>query len=328
MVHDALCLSPGSVRGEKNGPIMLYRGVHSIKQIVFISSSGFVTLDALHWCSQQGISIVLMDKTGHLMYSCTPEPATYAELRRLQYRTCGTDAGVSIAREIVYRKTIAQIVTLKTLAKSKYKQIFKKYRLKRVWSKPEWEILEDSLVEILRMKEIREIRTLEARLAMIYWNAFTGIPIKWQTKDAKIVPPHWKEITERSSPLSSNNTGRRAINPFHAALNYMYAVTEHQLLGAIHLEGLDPACGFLHVDSLVYDLVEPLRSVVDGRVFSFFISTAFKRGDFTLTTDGHVMFNPELLRWLVTSCKLDETISGGIVSWLKDFLLRSGGISS
>jgi CRISPR/Cas system-associated endonuclease Cas1 len=125
VVHDALCLSPGSARGEKNEPIMLYRGIHTVKQIVFLSSSGFVTLDAFRWCSQQGISIALMDTTGCLMYSFTPETATRAELRRLQYRACGTDTGVSIARDLVYRKTIAQIGMLKTLAERKYKRIFK-----------------------------------------------------------------------------------------------------------------------------------------------------------------------------------------------------------
>ncbi len=325
--NDALMLQQGSAHGETVKPVLLYRGTHRIKQIVFLSTSGFVTIDALHWCRSQDISILMLDELGNLIYALSPENEFSARLRRIQYRASDTtDLALSIVRDLIRMKTVSQIDMLKTLAKYKHKRAFEEYRLGRIWSEPNWKALETGLAELDLMTNIRMVLLHEARLAMIYWGEFIGVPIKWQSKDAKIVPPHWKRVTERFSSSSSGNTARRATNPFHAALNYMYAVTEHQLLCAIHVEGLDPACGFLHADSdnrlsLVYDLIEPLRAVVDGRVFSFFNRETFSRGDFTPTNDGGIMFNPELLRFLVASCKLDDSISGGMVSWFKESLL-------
>ena len=333
--HDALALRQGSSRGEVAEPTLLYRGVHNIKQIVFLSTSGSISVAALRWCKSQNISLLLLDELGDLLYSMYPESCSSVKLRRLQYQA--NNKSVIIARELIRRKTVAQIEMLSTLPERERvgetiaelvgKKIVLKDRMGRILISSALRLLEDGLAELTRMNKIGTIQMLEARLAMVYWDVFIGLPIKWKTKDEKIIPPHWKEVTERGSSLSSASTGRRATNPFHAALNFMYTVTEHQLLGAIYVNGLDPACGFLHADSdsrlsLVFDLVEPLRAVVDGRVFSFFSSETFSHGDFTTADDGRVLFNPGLLRCLVSSCKLDDSIIGGSVSWFRSYLLE------
>jgi CRISPR-associated protein Cas1 len=333
--HDALSLKQGSTRGESTEPTLLYRGVHNVKQIVFLSTSGSISIAALRWCKSQTISLLMIDELGDLLYSIFPESSSSVKLRRLQYQA--VDKSGIIARELIRRKTAAQIDMLRTLPERERvgetitelvgKRIVFCDGLGRVLISSTCRLLEDGLAELSHMSKIGTIQALEGRLATRYWDAFIGLPIKWNPKDEKIVPPHWKEVTERGSTLSSGNTARRATNPFHTALNYMYTVTEHQLLGAIHVNGLDPACGFLHADSdsrlsLVFDLIEPLRAVVDARVYSFFKRETFSRGDFSTATDGRVMFNPELLRFLVASCKLDDSISGGIVSWFKEYLLE------
>ena len=333
--HDALYLRQGAARGEAVEPTILYRGVHNIKQIVFLSTSGSISIAALRWCKSQSISVLMIDELGDLLYSIFPESSSSVKLRRLQYQA--TDKSGIIARELIRRKTLAQIDMLRTLPERERvgetftelvgKKIVFTDGLGRMLISSTRKLLEDGLAELSHMSKIGTIQALEGRLANLYWNAFIGLPIKWRAKDEKIVPPHWKEVTERGSSLSSGNTGRHAINPFHAALNYMYTVTGHQLLGAIHVNGLDPACGFLHADSdsrlsLVFDLIEPLRAVVDARVYSFFKHETFSRGDFSTANDGRVLFNPELLRFLVVSCKLDDSISGGIVSWFKEYLLE------
>ncbi|HEX9133820.1 MAG TPA: hypothetical protein VF844_16130, partial [Ktedonobacteraceae bacterium] len=53
--NGALHLQQGSLRGVKPEPVILYPGIHNIRQIVFISSSGFLSLDAIHWCKRNGI---------------------------------------------------------------------------------------------------------------------------------------------------------------------------------------------------------------------------------------------------------------------------------
>lgn len=328
--HGALCLQQGALRGVKDEPIMIWPGVSPIKQIVFLSTSGYISLDAIHWCSHQGISIAIIDNDGHLLHSYTPGVDAHVEMRRLQYRACDAEMGISIARELVRFKTLAQINTLKRLPprEPEEERFVMMYGTEVcVTNEPVWKSLDRELFHLDRMTDVNALRLFEARMARTYWNALIGLPIQWNKRDEKAVPPHWRIITERISPLSYN--AQRAINPFHAALNYMYAVVEHQLLVAIHTEGLDPACGFLHANysdqsSLVYDLVEPLRPLVDGKVLSFFGRETFKRGDFTLGCDGRVLFNPQLLRYLVASCSLDRLIFGGSVLWLKNWLVSTG----
>jgi CRISPR/Cas system-associated endonuclease Cas1 len=139
------------------------------------------------------------------VYSLSPESEYNAKLRRLQYQSGDTGMSGFIARELVRRKTLAQIETLKMLPTREQDQSFINFAGMRIPVKDKlgllpgeslWKLLEDGLVELSHMNEIETIRTLEGRLAYHYWNAFVGLPINWRPSDAKIVPPHWKSITE------------------------------------------------------------------------------------------------------------------------------------
>src|SRR5258708_14515462 len=111
--HDALSLQQGSTRGERTEPTLLYRGVHHIKQIVFLSTSGSISIAALRWCKSQSISLLMIDELGDLLYSIFPESSSSVKIRRLQYQAA--HKSVPIARELVRRKTLAQIDMLRTL---------------------------------------------------------------------------------------------------------------------------------------------------------------------------------------------------------------------
>ena len=68
--------------------------------------------------------------------------------------------------------------------------------------------------------------------------------------------------------------------------------------------GLDPIIGVLHgkfggKHGLVYDLMEPLRPIVDRKVLEFVQSRTFHPADFTLGNNGSCRLNPELARNLV-----------------------------
>ena len=57
----------------------------------------------------------------------------------------------------------------------------------------------------------------------------------------------------------------------NACLNYAYGVLDSSVRQALTSQGFDVACGFLHADlkgrdSMVYDVMEPLRGRVDGLV--------------------------------------------------------------
>jgi CRISPR-associated endonuclease Cas1 len=132
-----------------------------------------------------------------------------------------------------------------------------------------------------------------------------GYRLWWKKADSRKVPPHWLQIRERSSPISEQ--ARRAVEPCNAIMNYAYGVLEGQCRQALASEGFDLACGFLHADkrgrdSLVYDLMELYRPVVDGLVLTFLEQTTFSCGDFSQSREGQCWLHPQLARAVVARC--------------------------
>jgi CRISPR/Cas system-associated endonuclease Cas1 len=84
-------------------------------------------------------------------------------------------------------------------------------------------------------------------------------------------------------------------------LNYGYAL----LISAVRTEmvsaGFDPSIGIAHRRSwnpipLVYDLMEPLRPVVDLKILEFALANTFGPGDFTINNRGACRLNPQLAK--------------------------------
>jgi CRISPR-associated protein Cas1 len=88
-------------------------------------------------------------------------------------------------------------------------------------------------------------------------------------------------------------------------MNYAYAILETEATIALHAYGFDPGMGILHTDkryrwSLAYDLMEPVRPVVDGLLLDLVASRAFVRGDFHETREGVCRLGPSLARTLAS----------------------------
>lgn len=315
--NGALSIRPGSVSGEEHNPLLFHRGTHNISQIIITSHSGFVSVDALYWCRDQGISLLLLDGHGDQVYSIVPERKDSASLRRLQYMAEPSGRSLQLAKLLIQMKTRSQVETI-----VKHTELRNRDHA--------LDVLRCGLTELetddYRFQDIDYLRLHEGRLAAVYFDSFLGLPIRWSKSDERIVPPHWMKVTNRTSPLSASGTARYAICPFHAALNYLYTVVEHHILCAIHAAGLDPACGVLHADkenrdSLVYDLIEPLRPRIDDMALDFFARTTFKRGDIVPLRTGQVLFNAEFARYLLASCSSRSWNCDDVVGWFKSSLL-------
>jgi CRISPR-associated protein Cas1 len=88
-------------------------------------------------------------------------------------------------------------------------------------------------------------------------------------------------------------------------------VLEGQCRQALAAEGFDPACGFLHADkqfrdSLVYDLMELYRPMVDALVLTFLGRTTFAYGDMVRASNGQCMLHPQLARAVVAGCRPEQ----------------------
>src|SRR5258706_14408418 len=211
--NKALHVKQGTLPGAERDPIIYYKGVVSIRTIVLLARSGSISLEALHWCKEQNISLVMLDGLGNLSFSISPEVESNAKLRRLQYQAGDTGMAGSIARELVRRKVQSQIKTLRSL--------FPEHTRKGKEIRPVWKVLEESLPDLNHMTEIMDIQMLEARSAAQYWEVFQGLPLYWTPRDEDRVPPHWRVITERMGSMSAGPGAKSARNPFHAALNYL-----------------------------------------------------------------------------------------------------------
>jgi CRISPR-associated protein Cas1 len=85
-----------------------------------------------------------------------------------------------------------------------------------------------------------------------------------------------------------------ATDPVNAALNYGYGFLEGEVRKAINSVGLEPSVGFLHdvsdyqtKQSLVYDLEEPFRWLVDLSVVHAFESGKLELHGFYFTGDDY-----------------------------------------
>ncbi len=113
---------------------------------------------------------------------------------------------------------------------------------------------------------------------------------------------------------------RHATHPVNAMLNYAYAVLESQVRIASVSQGLDPAVGYLHTYrpnrvALVYDLMEPLRPLVDRLVLDFVRSHTFSPNDFAIDTSGICQLHPQLARH-VSTLVVGKVVTQEIISWL------------
>jgi CRISPR/Cas system-associated endonuclease Cas1 len=79
----------------------------------------------------------------------------------------------------------------------------------------------------------------------------------------------------------------------------------------------------------VFDLMEPLRPVVDRAVFGFVQQTTFAPEDFTLSVQGICGLNPELARRLVAVGVADAEVREFVESFGQRLLNVSvGGLRS
>jgi CRISPR-associated protein Cas1 len=93
----------------------------------------------------------------------------------------------------------------------------------------------------------------------------------------------------------TNTKSMNATEPVNAALNYGYGFLKVECRMAVNTVGLEPAIGFLHEssgyqtkESLVYDLEEPFRFLIDLTVIKAFESGWLSPEDFAFTRDDYL----------------------------------------
>src|SRR5260370_10425080 len=79
------------------------------------SHGGYISFDAIRWCIDENITILILDWRGSLIQVLTPKHPGNAKLIWQQYQATKNDVGLGVSIELVRRKVQAQLNTLKTL---------------------------------------------------------------------------------------------------------------------------------------------------------------------------------------------------------------------
>jgi CRISPR-associated protein Cas1 len=123
---------------------------------------------------------------------------------------------------------------------------------------------------------------------------------------------YWK-LLGLALPLRFQFSNRVKKNPqdvFNNCINYLYGMLQNQIETAVLSFGLDPALGIMHRDgykmpSLVFDLMEPFRPIIDRFLFSIFTDGLMgldileeKRSKIVISKSGRknliILFNKKL----------------------------------
>ena len=156
-----------------------------------------------------------------------------------------------------------------------------------------------------RPRHLDDIIETERAGGQTYWAALSGIPLRWRPRVAERVPEHWLTTQPRESFRTGNRYG--ATDPTNALINYGYALLEAETRIACYNSGLHPGLGIVHADragraSFVYDLMEPVRPVVDRMVLQFVERHMFSNEECWETREGH--------------CRLDPDLAARVAAWL------------
>lgn len=253
---------------------------------IIISNAAQLTTDAVQLALEHNIDILFLDKFGDPYGRIWfPKLGSTTFIRRKLLEIYEHDEGLVFVKHWINRKTSAQIDFVKLLL-SKRPEICENYTKKLEKMKT----VQQQLIEMQgSLKEkANSIMGNEGMISKLYFSILSDlIPDKFPFKG-------------RSS--------RPAKDPFNAFLNYGYGVLYGKVERALIIAGLDPYIGLLHTDnynkkSLVFDFIEPYRTLVDKTVFYLFSRRKVQKEHFdevkngiTLNEVGKKFFIPELIQ--------------------------------
>jgi len=265
--------------------------------VVVDGHSGTITLDAIKWLMRHDIPLFILDYDGTLLSSTLPRGPVNGPLK--------------IAQIDAYRKSGKRFYIAKRLVEAKAQRTMDVMK----WLDVRYGKLSgvqtgfDSELERLReCRSLPRLLMIEGRIADIYWRYLQ-----------RILPTKFG-FTSRMHETHQMN----ASDPVNVLLNYGYAILESQCRKALNSVGLEPTIGFLHQarqtkSSLVYDLQEPYRWLVDTTVISCLESNQFGKKDFYRMDNYVLRVRPEAVGKLIDAlrAKFNSPVrhAGKFFSW-------------
>ena len=281
-------------------------------RIVVVDVDGGLSFAALAWLSEHNIPLIQINWRGEIINVVSGNPEkTISNRRKSQLNAKNGDGALKTALKLIKAKIANSTDTLRhALPRSG--------NIDRAINKLENEF---NLLKRNPPQTIGQLMGIEGRVGYAYFDAWRTCQIKWKGTDRNPISDDWRQIGRRSSKLgTTSHPNRFATHPVNAMLNYAYGILESQVRMQVVAIGLDPTIGILHGTArgqhgLVFDLMEPLRPIVDHKVLEFVQAHTFQPGDFTLANNGICRLNPELARNVVRAivANKNDVLQHGLV---------------
>jgi len=206
-----------------------------------------------------------------------------SQLRKAQYGFCSSMHGLKWAKSVIQLKIAGQIDNLQNMAE-KYPEIKTKVLKATGEINVQTHRTTATCVSTDDMHAcIKTIRFVEAYAAARYWSLVGN----------KLPPPF----------AFSGRSKRKQVDLANACINYLYGMLRHETETALLSIGLDPAIGILHRDgykmpSLVFDLMEPFRPIMDGVLFDAMLKGQLPVNSFVVEM-GNTMLGKDMRKALI-----------------------------
>lgn len=236
---------------------------------IMITTSAYLSTDAVKFAMDNNIDIIFLDKFGdpygRVWHS---KLGSTTLIRRRQLEIAETEKGLNLAKEWIVRKFDNQIEFLD--------------KLKNTREEKREEITRHISMLKKLSEKINEISgTLEEKRGSIMGMEGSGGKVYFDA--INFVMPERFKFTGRSR--------QPAKDEFNCMLNYGYGVLYSLVEKGCLIAGLDPYIGFIHTDnynkkSLVFDLIEMFRVLVDRAVVYLFSQRQVKKEQFDRLENG------------------------------------------
>jgi len=261
-------------------------------RIVIVDGKGNITFDAMQWLSRHNVPLIYLNWQGEVISAignsgCIANP----ELIRAQITAREGSSRFKFANWLILEKIKNSMLMIeKTFSPSPAAEL-SLMRLKLV----------ENQIRKNPPKSKSVLLNLEARAATAYFICWHSYPLKWKNLGKKPIPSDWHRIGPRMATHSGNQFARHPVN---AMLNYAYGILENRIRELVISMGFDQTLGFIHArnrqaPNFIFDLMEPLRPIVDHEIIEFVKQHVFLPTDFILDKRGVCKLHPQFAKHIV-----------------------------
>jgi len=266
---------------------------------IAITTNCLINISAIKLAAENQVPIYIFNALGEIqarMYS--PYFSNTAELRKQQLKFYDTVDATKWGISIIKRKSTLYIQTLKQMSRN---------RTGIVDQVDKDTLIMNDLITSLdssannKLDECRNtLLGIEGNLSKLYF------------KNLSLLMPAPFQFEKRSR--------QPALDYFNSALNYLYGMTYSVVENGIFAKGFDPFAGYLHTDnylktSLVFDLIEPVRPLIDRLLIELCIGGNLSPAHFDqklpgywLNKEGKRVLIPAFNEYLFRRLKVEDKV--------------------